>query len=120
LAKKRSHPDPSKAPPWLYVNGSRDILTYDRLRDIAADTPAKLREGGPSLAAYFLAMRLLSGFFGQEWVERHPWTTNAAKEGYLRSRFTAGQSALDIHVMRSIRLAEMLFNQQHVAGFDKV
>src|ERR1700730_4337556 len=88
-------------------------VTVDSLRIL--DRLIPFRQHEPlTLRAYKLSKAVLQKFVGSDWIEAH---IEKAKVGYLK--FTDDPpKARETHYMRTIVLAEMLYNLQRVKNFD--
>lgn len=86
-----------------------------QLRRMVRSMPA----GPHTSMANALAMAICTNFFGIEWVEHHIMSSPNGG-GFIAQ--TAAQltrlELLDRHLYRVIELGEMLYNLQHVNGFD--
>jgi hypothetical protein len=99
----------------IYVetpNGpKRAFLPFSGMQAIASQLPAEFGNG----RTYALAMQILTMFFGLPWMETYVMA-NTPSSSFLRSRL----AETDLHSIRVIHLAEMIFNLQKVAGLDEV
>ena len=88
-------------------------VTVDSLRTLDGLIPFRRHEP-PTLRAYKLSRAVLQKFVGPDWIDQH---IVRAKSGYLRFRDDPPQ-ARETHYMRTILLAEMLYNLQKIKNFD--
>jgi hypothetical protein len=64
-----------------------------------------------------LARAILNHYFGRNWLNKY-WMPNTAKPNFLRID-DADTTSQDRTALRTIDLAEMIYNLQHVQGFDE-
>src|SRR5262249_45139750 len=88
-------------------------VTVDSLRTLDGLIPFRQHEPQTS-RAYKLSKAVLEKFVGSDWINHH---IDKAKSGYLRFR-TDPPQARETHYMRTILLAEMLYNLQKIENFD--
>jgi len=88
-------------------------VTTDSLRTLDSLIPFRQHEPATS-RAYKLSKAVLQKFVGPDWIEQH---IDRAKSGYLGFRDDPPQ-ARETHYMRTILLAEMLYNLQKIKNFD--
>src|SRR5260370_20266217 len=84
-------------------------VTVDSLRTLDRLIPFRQHEP-PMSRAYKLSRAVLQKFVGSDWIDQH---IDKAKSGYLRFRDDPPQ-ARQTHYMRTIVLAEMLYNLQKI------
>jgi hypothetical protein len=65
--------------------------------------------------AYTLSLAVIKYFLGENWLTEHT-EPEAGVRGFLRPDIAAGNQ--QVQFFRSIDLAELLFNLQHIEGFD--
>ena len=88
-------------------------VTVDSLRTL--DELIAFRQHEPQTSrAYKLSKAVLEKFVGSVWIDQH---IDKARWGYLRFRADPPQ-ARETHYMRTILLAEMLYNLQKIENFD--
>ena len=88
-------------------------VTVDSLRTL--DELIAFRQHEPQTSrAYKLSKAVLEKFVGSVWIDQH---IDKARSGYLRFRADPPQ-ARETHYMRTILLAEMLYNLQKIENFD--
>jgi hypothetical protein len=100
------------------------ITSASSSKDLLRVTPADVRIFAellpPSITdsttgrSYKLAQAVLRQFLGLEWVQKYIWTANA---GFIRCDMST-PLARETYYMRTVILAEMLYNLQVVDGFD--
>jgi hypothetical protein len=88
-------------------------VTVDSLRTLDRLIPFRQHEP-PTLRAYKLSKAIIQKFVGSDWIDQH---IDRARSGYLRFRDDPPQ-AREQHYMRTIVLAEMLYNLQKIKNFD--
>jgi hypothetical protein len=76
-------------------------------------TPEVQRD--PWLRSYNLGLMVAKLFLGLDWIEEHLIPAHGAK-GFLKVDLSA--SDREVQYFRTIDLGEMLFNLQHIGGFD--
>lgn len=85
------------------------------LRTIAA-FPSEFRNN-PSKRGYLLCVAIVKHFFGGEWLTKY--AAPNGKPGFLRQAYDyQDRPQSEAQVYRMVDLAELLFNLQHVGGFD--
>jgi hypothetical protein len=65
--------------------------------------------------SYYLSLAVIKHFLGAEWAEEH-LKPDAGARGFLQPDL--GATNLQVQFFRAIDLAELLFNLQHIEGFD--
>jgi hypothetical protein len=93
--------------------GRLDMLS---LRDTLASLPAVMKVNGVT-ESFSLAMCILKYYFGGDWLNRFV-TPDTAKPGFLRID-ESDPIRKDLTALRMLDLAEVIYNLQHVRGFDE-
>jgi hypothetical protein len=102
------------------VAGCRPVDRGERI-DLAAiqsafdKLPANIRSNGMRSSSV-PASAIIRAFLGDEWFDRHV-VPNARTSGFVTVD-ESSQIGLDLSFYRLIDLSELLFNLQHVLGFD--
>jgi hypothetical protein len=92
----------------------RNRITSQALQDVFDQIPKELNGVTQSFA---LASAVVRGFLGEKWFDRHVMP-NRRKPGFLTINETDA-TTLDTSSYRIMDLAELLYNLQHVVGFDE-
>jgi hypothetical protein len=93
----------------------RNRITQQALED----TYQEIHKLGLNAAteSFALASAVIRGLLGEEWFNRHVMP-NRRKPGFLTMNETSALT-VDMSAYRIMDLAELLYNLQHVAGFDE-
>jgi hypothetical protein len=86
-------------------------ITLQILHDTLAAVPPSVREN-KATDSFLLASAILKHYFSLEWLE-----ANLNNPGFLQIIET-DQNSKDLSALRMIDLAEVIYNLQHVPGFD--
>jgi hypothetical protein len=89
-------------------------ITIENLLDTYFSFPDDIRKISPSL---HIALSVVNYFLGEDWLEKH-LNPLVLKSGFLRLRLDPANETY-IQTYKTIDLAELLFNLQHVVGFDE-
>ena len=89
-------------------------ITIENLLDTYFSFPDDIRKISPSL---HIALSVVNYFLGEDWLEKN-LNPLVLKPGFLRLRLDAANETY-IQTYKTIDLAELLFNLQHVVGFDE-
>jgi hypothetical protein len=92
----------------------RNRITREALQDAFDQIPKELNGATQSFA---LASAIVRGFLGDEWLDRHVMPSSR-KPGFLTIDETDA-TTLDLSAYRISDLAEVLYNLQHIPGFDE-
>jgi hypothetical protein len=92
----------------------RNRITPEALQETFDQIPKELNGTTQSFA---LASAVVRGFLSEKWLDRHVMP-NRRKPGFLTMNET-NAVALDMSAYRIMDLAELLYNLQHVPGFDE-
>ena len=87
-------------------------ITIENLLDTYFSFPDDIRKISPSL---HIALSVVNYFLGEDWLEKN-LNPLVLKPGFLRLRLDAANETY-IQTYKTIDLAELLFNLQHVVGF---
>src|SRR5229473_6639702 len=88
-------------------------VTLDEVRTLAQLIPPRITES-VTARSYKLGQAVLRKFLGFDWVQRYIWT---ATSGFIAVN-NSDPVARETYYMRTVILAEMLYNLQVVEGFD--
>jgi hypothetical protein len=91
-------------------------LNVPMLHDTLASFPPVMKVNGVT-ASFSLAMAILKYYFGEEWLNKYV-TPDTAKPNFLRID-ESDPIRRDLTALRTIDLAEVIYNLQHVQGFDE-
>jgi hypothetical protein len=92
----------------------RNRIDQQALQETFDQIPERFNAATQSFA---LASAIVRGFFSEEWFDRHVMPSKR-KPGFLTMNET-NAAATDMSAYRIMDLAELLYNLQHVAGFDE-
>jgi hypothetical protein len=88
------------------------------LEQLIAESRASVPMSDAGLLAYFVAMKILTGFLGLEWMEKYVMGKTAPTDFLKNDASTVER--VGMHKIRVIHLAEMLYNLRIVQGFRKI
>jgi hypothetical protein len=91
-------------------------ITVQALHDAIASAPPDLQTANALKRSWFLAVGILKAFFGEEWLHRYV-VPDSAQPNFLRVDICS-EKRHEETTIRIIDLAEVIFNLQHVHGFD--
>jgi hypothetical protein len=91
-------------------------ISLIQLINCVAGLPEEIRNDF-SARAYFLALAVAKHFFGEPWVLEHLRPDPEAR-GFLQIKEGLPPNKTAVQQFRVIDLGEMLFNLQHIYGFD--
>jgi hypothetical protein len=89
-------------------------LVDRHLLNTIAKFPDEIRND-PTNRAFYLSIAILQHFFGSEWADEY--VQDNGRSGYVRMNWR-DQTQAEIQSYRVVDLAEVLFNLQHIEGFD--
>jgi hypothetical protein len=101
---------------WLHdtLSARRDLLRAASLATLG--TPKEIKLNGVT-ESFLLAVAILEYYFGQDWRNKY-LTPDTAKPNFLRID-ESDTISQDRTALRAIDLAEVIYNLQHVRGFDE-
>jgi hypothetical protein len=86
------------------------------LQDTLESFPFDMKVNGVT-ASFSLAMAILKYYFGEDWLNKY-LTPDTAKPSFVRID-ESDPIRRDLTALRTIDLAEVIYNLQHVHGFDE-
>jgi hypothetical protein len=89
-------------------------LTDRHLLRTVASFPLQIQQD-PTSRTFYLSLAIAKYFFGREWLDDH--IEDTGRPGYLRLNWRDRVQA-EVQSFRLVDFAELLFNLQHVEGFD--
>jgi hypothetical protein len=95
----------------------RKRITPEALQEAFEKIENIPREHNKATKSFYLAGTVLRGLLGEQWFDRHVMP-NKRKPGFLTINETTGQT-LDMSAFRIMDLAELIYNLQHISGFDQ-
>ena len=90
-------------------------LTDQHLLKTVASFPTEVRDD-PTNRTFYLSLAVVRHFFGSEWADEH--VQDNGQPGYVRLNWD-DLTQKQIQAFRIVDLGELLFNLQHVGGFDE-
>jgi hypothetical protein len=95
--------------------GSVPRLTLENLIKTAQGLPPEIEEDAPR--CFVLGLGIVKHFLGLPWIEEHI-SPEVSRPGFMRAEFSTSVHA-HLRFWRISDLGELLFNLQHVPGFDE-
>jgi hypothetical protein len=92
----------------------RNRITREALQNTFNQIP---KEFNSTAKSFTLASAVVRGFLGERWFDRHV-IPNRRKPGFLTIDETDAFT-VDMSAYRIMMLAELLYNLQHIPGFDE-
>lgn len=90
-------------------------ITIRNLLNTVVSFPEEVRND-PWSRSYNLGLSVVKYFLGEDWLEKHIRPATGAK-GFLQVDLAAPEK--EVQYFRTIDLGELLFNLQHIEGFDE-
>jgi hypothetical protein len=93
-------------------------ISWDNLLSTLAMLPKEITRRQPAID-FTISLGVVKHFLGQDWLERHTNPEQPEKGGYFRLNIEGPEEQLAAKGgFKLVDLAELLFNLQHIEGFD--